>query len=139
MIQIICGPKGTGKTKVMLEKLNMACNDAKGDIVFITDKRFNTVSINFKVRLLYTEEFRVMELNAFIGFVKGLLAGNADIEYLFIDGLCKMTGYETEDVDKFLTAIFELEKEYGFKAIMSVSMDADKIPEAAKNYIVNHD
>ncbi len=139
MIQIICGPKGTGKTKVMLEKLNTACNDAKGDIVFITDKRFNTVSINFKVRLLYTEEFRVMELNAFIGFVKGLLAGNADIEYLFIDGLCKMTGYETEDVDKFLSAICELEKEYGFKAIMTVSMDEDKIPESAKNYIVNHD
>lgn len=137
MIQIVCGPKGTGKTKVMLEKLNSACTDAKGDIVFITDKRFNTVSINFKVRLLYTEEFGVMELNAFIGFVKGLLAGNADIEYLFIDGLCKMTGYETEDVQKFMEELEKLEKEYGFKAIMSVSMDEEKIPESAKNYILH--
>lgn len=137
MIQILCGPKGAGKTKIMLEKLNESCNLAKGDIVFITEKRFNTVSINFKVRLLYTEEFQVTELNAFIGFVKGLLAGNADIEYLFIDGLCKMTGYETEDVDTFVRTIEKLEKEYGFKAIMTVSMDQDKIPESAKKYIVS--
>lgn len=137
MIQILCGPKGAGKTKIMLEKLNESCNLAKGDIVFITEKRFNTVSINFKVRLLYTEEFQVTELNSFIGFVKGLLAGNADIEYLFIDGLCKMTGYETEDVDTFVRTIEKLEKEYGFKAIMTVSMDQDKIPESAKKYIVS--
>lgn len=137
MIQILCGPKGAGKTKIMLEKLNESCNLAKGDIVFITEKRFNTVSINFKVRLLYTEEFQVTELNSFIGFVKGLLAGNADIEYLFIDGLCKMTGYETEEVDTFVRTIETLEKEYGFKAIMTVSMDQDKIPESAKKYIVS--
>lgn len=137
MIQIICGPKGAGKTKVMLEKLNEACDVAKGDIVFITEKRFNTVSINFKVRLLYTEEFGVTTLEAFIGFIKGLLAGNADIEYIFVDGLCKMTGYETEDVDTFIKAIEGLEKEYGFKAILTVSMDDAKIPESAKNYIVN--
>lgn len=137
MIQIICGPKGTGKTKVMLDMLSKACDDAKGDIVFITDKRFNTVNINFKARLLYTEEFGVMELNSFIGFVKGLLAGNADIEYLFIDGLCKMTGYETENVQTFIDAISALEKEYGFKAFLTVSMDADKIPENAKQYLKN--
>lgn len=137
MIQIICGPKGTGKTKVMLDMLSKACEDAKGDIVFITDKRFNTVNINFKARLLYTEEFGVMELNSFIGFVKGLLAGNADIEYLFIDGLCKMTGYETENVQTFIDAISSLEKEYGFKAFLTVSMDADKIPENAKQYLKN--
>lgn len=139
MIEIICGPKGTGKTKIMLEALDKACHDAKGDIVFITDKRFNTVKINFKVRLVYTEEFEVMELNAFTGFVKGLLAGNADIEYLFIDGLCKMTGYETESVDQFIKAIEKLEKEYGFKAIMTVSMDADKVPQSAQSYIINLD
>ncbi len=137
MIQIFCGPKGAGKTKIMLEKLNEACDVAKGDIVFITEKRFNTVSINFKVRLLYTEEFGVTKLDSFIGFVKGLLAGNADIEYIFVDGLCKMTGYETEDVDKFLKEIEVLEKEYGFKAIFTVSMDEAKIPESAKNYIVS--
>lgn len=135
MIQIIAGPKGTGKTKVMLEMLSKACEDAKGDIVFITDKRFNTVNISFKARLLYTEEFGVMELNSFIGFIKGLLAGNADIEYLFIDGLCKMTGYETENVAAFTDELIKLEKEYGFKAFITVSMDYDKIPENAKQYL----
>lgn len=137
MIRIISGPKGTGKTKVMLEMLSKACDDAKGDIVFITDKRFNTVNINFKARLLYTEEFGVMELNSFIGFVKGLLAGNADIEYLFIDGLCKMTGYETENVAAFTDALIKLEREYGFKAFLTISMDNDKIPENTKRYIEN--
>ena len=35
MIQIICGEKGKGKTKEMLEKANETVNAAQGAIVYV--------------------------------------------------------------------------------------------------------
>ena len=136
MIQLICGPKGTGKTKIIFEKLNQTAETAKGDIVFITDKRVSTVGVNFKVRCLCTEEFAVSELNQFTGFVKGLLAGNADIEYLYIDGICRIIGWEAETLNTFISVIENLQKEYGFKAVLTISVNKEELSEQASKYAV---
>ena len=37
MIKLIYGPKGFGKTKIMLDDVNAAAAKAKGNVVFITD------------------------------------------------------------------------------------------------------
>ena len=122
MIRLICGPKGTGKTKIILEEMNKSIEGAKGDLVFITDKKKeSTRGIDFNVRVLYCEEFGVEGATAFAGFVKGLLAGNSDIEYLFIDGLTRIIGDNNDDITAFLDAITLLEKEYGVKAVITVS------------------
>ena len=50
MIRLICGPKGTGKTKIILEEMNKSIEGAKGDLVFITDKKKeSTRGIDFNV------------------------------------------------------------------------------------------
>ena len=128
MIQLICGPKGTGKTKIILEKLNQSAETAKGDIVFITDKRVSTVGVNFKVRCICAEEFGVSEINQFTGFIKGLLAGNADIEYLYIDGICRIIGWENQALDSFIGTVESLQKEYGFKTVLTISVDKEELP-----------
>lgn len=135
MIQLICGPKGTGKTKVILERLNQAVETAKGDIVFITDKRFNTVKVDFKVRCIYAEEFGVQTVEAFTGFIKGLLAGNADIEYLYIDGVCRIIGADGQAVEFLLTVLKQLEAEYGFNAVLTMSVLPEELPESAQQYV----
>ena len=71
--------------------------------------------------MLDCEEFGVEGATAFAGFVKGLLAGNSDIEYLFIDGLTRIIGDNNDDITAFLDAITLLEKEYGVKAVITVS------------------
>ena len=135
MIQLICGPKGTGKTKIILERLNQTAETAKGDIVFITDKRVSTVGVNFKVRCICTEEFGVNEVNQFTGFIKGLLAGNADIEYLYIDGICRIIGKENDTLDAFIAVIESLQKEYGFKAVLTISAEKSELSEKLTGYI----
>ena len=37
MIKIICGPKGSGKTKRIIDAANGAVDTAKGHLIFITD------------------------------------------------------------------------------------------------------
>ena len=127
MIRLICGPKGTGKTKTILNSVNACVDGAKGDIVFITQKKFDTLRVNFNVRVIYTDDFSIASPEQMRGFIKGLFAGNADIEYLFIDGLMRIIGAEA-DLDGFFKDLIKLEKEYGFKAMITISKDAKDLP-----------
>ena len=130
MIRLICGPKGTGKTKIILDEIAASVDTAKGDIVFITDKKKDfSRGINFNVRVLYTEEFGVNCPTAFGGFVKGLMAGNSDIEYLYIDGLMKIIGSDDEAFKSFLDTVAALEKEYNLSAIITISKVKEELPE----------
>lgn len=135
MIQIISGPKGTGKTKVILEKVAEAVKVAKGNVVFITDKKINSSKIDFSVRCIYTEEYGVHSAEALRGFVSGLVAGNSDIEYLYIDGVMRIIE-DGEGLDKFFSSIVCLEKEYGLKAVLSVSLPGEELPDSMKPYAV---
>lgn len=134
MISLICGKKGAGKTKIILDEVARSAEVAKGDIVFITDNKFETANVDFKVRVLYANDFGVNCPYCFRGFVKGLFAGNSDIEYLFIDGLFRIIGGEEKDFQAFIEDLEWLEKEYGFKAALTVSMDKEALPEFAKKY-----
>ena len=136
MIRIFSGPKGTGKTKIILAEIDKAVEQAKGDIVFITDRKNESIRvINFNVRVLYTDDFDIHCAGCFGGFIKGLMAGNSDIEYLFIDGLTRIIGNESEDVNKFLGIVSWLEKEYGFKAMLTVSKLKEEFSEQYRAFV----
>ncbi len=105
MLKLVYGPKGTGKTKIILDDVNKAAEIAKGNVVFITDKRISSVSININVRCVYTEEYEINSVEGFNGFIKGLLAGNSDIEYLFIDGIARITKGTLDEVESLLASL----------------------------------
>ena len=130
MIKIVYGPKGFGKTKIMLDEVNNAGSTAKGNVVFITDKRFNTVNVNFNVRCVYTEEHDIKGSVSLAGFINGLLAGNSDIEYVFIDGLKRIIGNDMEGGEALFNAIKQLQDEYAeLKFIISVSASYEELPK----------
>lgn len=135
MIRLICGPKGTGKTKTILEAVNVAVDNAKGDIVFITDKKFDSLRVNFSVRVIYADDFDIKGVDAFRGFIKGLFAGNADIEYLYIDGLMRILGTDA-DLQGFFEDLILLEKEYGFKAEITISKEVKDLPAIAQGFAI---
>ncbi len=136
MIKIVYGPKGYGKTKIMLDELNSAAKTAKGNVVLITDKRFNTVEIDFSVRCCYTEDHNIDNSQAFRGFINGLLAGNSDIEYIFIDGLKRIVGNSMRGGKALFKAINQLQKEYkSLKFIISVSSTKEDLPSYIVKYI----
>ncbi len=136
MIKIVYGPKGFGKTKIMLDELNNAVENAKGNIVFITDKRFDTAKIDFKVRCTYTEEHDINNAQSFTGFVNGLLAGNSDIEYVFIDGLKRIIGEDLRGAKNLFRALRQLQKEYKqLKFFVSVSANKEELPIYIARYV----
>ncbi len=136
MIKIVYGPKGFGKTKIMLDEVNQAGKNANGNVVFITDKRFDTVSIDFNVRCVYTEDYDVTSTQVLRGFINGLLAGNSDIEYVFIDGLKRIIGDKMLGGKKLFDTLNKLQKEYNnLKFVVSVSAGYDQLPAYVKKYV----
>ena len=79
MIQLITGKKGTGKTKILIEKINSAVSATNGCLVCIEKGATIRSSISYKVRWCDTEQFAVDSFDTFYGFVAGMLAGNYDI------------------------------------------------------------
>ena len=135
MIRLLCGPKGTGKTQLLVGEIDKTIPVAKGDIVFITDKKKDSIRLDFNVRVLYTDEFEVNCAKCFGGFIKGLMAGNSDIEYLFIDGLLRIIGDDEDAFDRFMQVVIRLEKEYGFNVVVTVSKIKEQIPEKYQAYV----
>ena len=78
MIKVISGQKGTGKTKIILDSVNETAKIAKGNVVFIQQKRAYSANIDFNVRCVYTEDYSVSGVSGLIAFVDGLMAGNSD-------------------------------------------------------------
>ena len=136
MIKIVYGPKGFGKTKIMIDEVNKASSEARGNVVFISDKRFNTVNINFNVRCCCTEDYAIDNAQAFKGFINGLLAGNSDIEYVFIDGLKRIIGDNLRGGKLLFKAVRQLKKEYpNLKFVISVSAVKEDLPSYIAKYI----
>ena len=59
-MKIIYGPKGTGKTKTIIECANKALDQAKGHVVFITDTTRYTYDLSNQIRYCknYKERFK---------------------------------------------------------------------------------
>jgi len=85
MLKLIIGVKGTGKTKTLINLVNTAVENSKGDVVCIEKGVKLRYDIKYKARLIDTEEFFVTDAQSLYGFVAGIFASNHDVTDLFID------------------------------------------------------
>ncbi|MBR1867905.1 MAG: hypothetical protein IJ800_04930 [Clostridia bacterium] len=135
MIKLVYGPKGFGKTKIIIDDVNAVAKTAKGNVVFITDKKMDTVSIDINVRIVNTEEYGINSANAFEGFVKGLIAGNSDIEYVFIDGIARITGSGLNDLEHFFADVKKLSDGHGVNYEFTISALKEDLPQYLLAYL----
>lgn len=139
MIKFITGAKGTGKTKIIIDMANDNIETAKGDIVFVTDTDRYMYSIRYQVRVINTAilkkdgEANIRE-DALIGFIKGILAGNHDIESFYLDGAHRMLGRSVQEMEDFFTDIYKVATATQTKFIITVSENEDNFPEFLKKY-----
>lgn len=134
MIQIVCGEKGKGKTKVMIEKANEAAKLSKGSIAYLDKSSKHMYELNNNIRLINVSEYPVDSYQGFIGFVSGLLSGNHDIETVFFDSFLKLAGLGETDISDAVTTLETLSGNVNF--IISVSVSEEMIPESIKDKII---
>lgn len=136
MIQIIFGKKGSGKTKRILDMANAVVLDenTKGNVFFVDYTKSYTVHLKPQVRFVDASEYGVQGKDSFYGFLSGILAGNYDISYLFIDGFLKLANADEIGLVELMAKLEKLAAHAGTTLIISYSEDAVNVPESIRKF-----
>ena len=135
MIKIICGPKGSGKTKRMIEIANDSVAVAKGHLIFVTDTKRYMYDVNRNIRFIDVTDYAVAGEDALCGFIKGVIAGSYDNEYVFVDGVARIAGKAIKDMAQLF---YMLEKDSDLRNIqlwITCSCAEEELPDFAKKYL----
>ena len=134
MIKIICGPKGAGKTKQIIQLANSNAASAKGLSVFVTDTDRYVHDVIRAVRFINVTEYNVAGEDALCGFVKGVIAGNYDIEYVYIDGIARIAGKELKDLAATFYMLDKISSENDITITITCSCTEEELPDFVKKY-----
>ena len=135
MIKLITGKKGTGKTKILIDMINDAIKASNGDLVCIEKGANVRRSISFKVRWCDVDEFAIEGFDAFYGYVAGMIAGNYDIQSVYVDGIFKIGGRDYDAFGKLLEKLDTLTNKNNITVVFTVSADESELPESVTQFI----
>lgn len=136
MIKLHIGLKGSGKTKKLIDAVNVATASEKGNVVCITEGNRLMHDIDRGVRMVNTENFDIMNFDVFTGLLYGIIAQDFDVTHIFIDSLFKSVPKEkVEDVDGFLDILERLDKKFDVSFTVMISVSEDEATEKMKKYI----
>ena len=136
MVQIIAGKKGKGKTKHLLDRANSAIRDSKGSIVYLDKSSKHMYELSNKIRLINVAEYPITSSEGFIGFICGIISQDHDLEMMFLDSFLKLSCLEGEDITETITTLERIGEKYHVPFVLSVSLDAENLPENAKGDVV---
>ncbi len=135
MIQVIMGLKGSGKTKKLIDSINQAVASAQGDVVCIEYGKKLTYDVNYRVRLVDSQEYGISNLDMLKGFLSGLHAGNFDITNVYIDNLYKTIGPDRANGEAFILWCAKFAEENKMNITITVSDDPANASEEVKKFL----
>jgi hypothetical protein len=135
MITLICGAKGSGKTKRILAAASEAAAKCEGDVVYLTDQAKHSTEVTHTVRFVNYAEYGIKSPDAALGFLKGILSVNNDILQIYIDGLARMAGAAIADMEDFYKQLDALSVSDKADFILTVSCDEAELPRFMKKYV----
>ena len=137
MVQLIVGNKGKGKTKHLLDKVNNEIKNVSGNIVYLDKNTKHMYELNNKVRLINVEDYGVASADEFIGFIRGIVSQDHDLEQIYFDGFLRISCLEdTDRVEEIINKLDSISNTYGFKIIISISIDEAELPESLKSKVI---
>ena len=134
MINIIYGPKGFGKTKIIIDRANEISKKAKGTTAFVTDNSTYNFNIVREVRMINTKDFKIENACQLTGFLCGMLAKDHDLEYIFLDGAARISGMALAEMKPFYEKLEFLSKTFGTNFVLTVSAAKEDIPKFILKY-----
>ena len=135
MIKVIYGSKGTGKTKMLIDAANSAVETAKGHLIFITDTKRYMYDLERDVRFIDVSDYDVAGEAALCGFVKGVIAGNHDNEYVYVDGAVRIAGKPVSELAGFFYMLEKVSENNNLTITVTISADRNELPDFVAKYI----
>ncbi len=128
MVNVLTGPKGSGKTQQMIDLANQAAKVSNGNVVLIKKSHRDTYSVDFSIRAICMDDYKdIQNVDEFKGFLYGMVAGNHDIEHLFIDGLLKQVDVSIDNLPKVLDFLKKISDENEIEIYISLSAKLEEM------------
>ena len=136
MIKVICGKKGVGKTRFLVETANNQSSESSGDVVFIDGTGRSMFDLKHKVRFINLSEFPISINRAcsFPGFLCGMISEDYDIKSVFVDDLTGFIEDETEDLKSFFEEIYVISSKFNMDFYFTIEGDPESMPGFIKEY-----
>ncbi|MDP3385988.1 MAG: hypothetical protein Q8S24_02045 [Eubacteriales bacterium] len=135
MVKLVCGSKGTGKTRTMVEMGNSALATAKGKIFFLEANNKHIFDLNYNIKYVNTKEYGIVGTEQFLSFIYGMLAADYDIELVYIDGLYKIAKIDLQNLEEVVEKLEIASEKFEVDFIMSVNHDKSEVPEKLQAYV----
>ena len=132
MIKLFIGGKGSGKTKTLIDMVNSAVNESKGNVVCIEKGDKLIHDITYRARLIDTDNYAIVDADALYGFIAGILASNSDITDIFVDSALKIVGNDVVAFDAMLSKLNKITAEVNL--VMTCSITVEDCPDSIKAY-----
>ena len=136
MIKIHIGLKGSGKTKKLIDDVNRAISEEKGNVVCITEGNRLMHDIDRDARLVNTEQFDIRNFDMFEGLLCGIIAQDFDVTHIFIDSVFKsVPSADMSTIDNLISSIEKLEEKFNVSFTLMVSAEESAATDLVKKYI----
>ena len=135
MIKVIYGAKGTGKTKILIDAANAAVSEAKGHMIFVSDSKRGMYDLEREIRFIDVSEYDIAGEAALCGFIKGVIAGNHDNEYVYIDGVVRIAGKPVSELATFFFMLDKVATQGNLTITVTVTAEKEELPDFVAKYI----
>lgn len=134
MVELIVGNKGKGKTKHLLDKVNAQVQDAAGSIVYLDKSTKHMYEVNNRVRLIDVSAFGIGSSDEFIGFVKGIISQDHDLQQMYLDSF--LTIAQVQDIADVIAKLEAIGEEYHVDFVLSVGENEEDLPADLRSKII---
>lgn len=136
MIGIICGEKGSGKTKRLLKLANERAKEAKGSVVFIDVDNSCMFDLATNVRFINSSEYEVDTTDMLLGFISGIAAQDFDLECIYIDKFRKLPPTELNTLAPFFDSLKAFADKRGFDVVFNIGTVQENLPDFMLPYLI---
>lgn len=135
MIKVYYGPKGTGKTKSMVEAANDLSVHCRGEVVYIHNSDQLMYHLSHKVRFTNADEYPIKNIHSMLGFISGIISQNYDIKAIFIDSLSYIVKATVTEMAQLLDELDQLAARNEVEIFISISSDTGNVPHEICKYV----
>lgn len=135
MIKLIVGVKGSGKTKMLINLVNTAVEESKGNVVCIEKGIKLRYDVNYRCRLINVDEYYVFGSKQLYGFVAGILASDSDVSDLYIDSALRICDNDVDNFERLVNDLDELCDRYKVNLVMTSSLPVEELTDGLRKFV----
>lgn len=129
MIKFIVGAKGSGKTKWLIDNANEDLKSGNGNIAFVDVDDDHIFSLDYQIRLINAQDYRLTSIDALYGFICGLMAMDFDLEKIYIDSIYKVIDLNKDNLETLYDRLSSIEDIKERQIFINVDCLTKDLPE----------